>query len=427
MIGRKDGRKATIPNLSEQTIEKEKALKGNLKYHALRHKIANIPNLWKAFKAVKRNKGVAGVDRVTIKEFGNNLVRNLLSIKKNLLEKEYKASAILRKYIPKGKYEKRPLGIPIVKDRVIQQAYRQVLEPIYEEDFHENSYGYRGGKGCKQAIEKVVEYWKEGYTEVVDADIKGFFDNINHELIMKLVRQKVSDGWVIRGIKAMLKAEIVEGEEKTKPERGTPQGGVLSPLLANIVLNELDWELHRRGIKFVRYADDFLCLTKTEKEAYEIKEFLGEFLKEKLDLELSEEKTTVTNFWKGFKFLGYHFHGNHLGIREKSLEKFKDTVRLYTKRSQNSSNRNIAEIIEDKLNPLIRGFANYFKLGENSKLYRYLDCWVRMRIRAMKNKRISRLDNIRIRNKRFLNWGLLSLSEIHKKHNAVLRYVCLPL
>lgn len=399
---------------------------GDLKYHSLRGKIASLSNLYEAFYKVKRNKGAAGVDRVSIAMFEGNLKENILAIHRQLMNQEYCPDPVLRRYIPKGRNELRPLGIPTVKARVIQQAFLQVLEPIFEPHFHSCSFGYRVGRGCHDAIREVFSRWKEGYCQVVDADIKGFFDNIDHGVLMRLVRQRIGDGWVLRAIGRMLKAPIVEKGKVMVPQKGTPQGAVISPLLANIVLNVLDWELNQRGIKFARYADDFVCLTKSKQDALQVMDFLKHFLEDRLLLELSSEKSSVTDFWKGFSFLGYKFRANHLGIIDKSLEKFKDKVRLITRRYQNSSNNNIRRRIEI-LNPVLRGFANYFKLAERKQVMKYLDCWVRMRVRAMKFKRISPLDNYRLRNKRFRKWGLVSLLEMYENHNAVLQYAGSPL
>lgn len=400
---------------------------GDLKCHSLRDKIASKSNLHKVFKKVKRSKGVAGIDRVTIEQFESNLEENIKSIHKELMNREYRPKPIQRRYIPKEGGKKRPLGISVVRDRVIQQAFKQVLEPIFEPQFHPCSYGYRPKRGCHDAIKKVAYLLKKGYRHVVDADIEGFFDNIDHDLIMRLVRQRVSDGWVLRAIGRMLKAQIVEDGEVIVAQKGTPQGSGLSPLLANIVLNELDWKLEQEGVKFVRYADDSLCLARRKPSALQEMALMKRIVEEELFLKLSMEKTTVTDFWRGFSFLGYKFRGNHLGIKDKSLKKFKEKVRVITRRNQNSSNRNIRQMIEKELNPVIRGFANYYKFAEVKTRMKYLDCWVRMRIRAMKYKRISPKDNYRLRNKRFRKWKMIFLSEVYQTQNAVLRFSSSPI
>ncbi|MDI6733728.1 MAG: group II intron reverse transcriptase/maturase [Planctomycetota bacterium] len=395
----------------------------HLKYHSLRDKIYSLSNLYKAFYKVKRNKGACGVDKVTISMFENNLSANLLAIQTELRIKKYKSGDVRRVYIPKDGNKFRPLGIPRIRDRVIQQAFLQILGPIFERIFHDNSYGYRPNRSAHMAISKLWTFKEKGYYQVVDMDIKGFFDNINHKLMMDLVRQEVSDGWVLDSIYGMLKAGISEGGRVTTPTKGTPQGSVASPLLANIVLNKLDWWLDQNAVQFVRYADDFVCFSNNRQSAIKLMELIPKFLKEELALEISEEKSTVTSFCKGFTFLGYKFKANAIGIKEKSLSKFKDNIRSLTVRCHNSSNRNLTELINDKINPVIRGFANYFKLAECSTLFwMKLDCWMRMRLRAMKYKKLSRLNNYRMRNKRFVKMGLLSLYEVFKAHNINLKY-----
>lgn len=394
---------------------------GNPKYHSLRDKICLLSNLYKAFYKVKRNKGACGVDKVSIKMFETNLEANILAIQRRLKTQMYKPQNVRRVYIPKENNKLRPLGIPTVRDRVIQQAFLQILEPIFEPIFHNNSYAFRHNRSAHQAISKLWTYKQSGYYQVVDMDIKSFFDNIDHQLIMELVRQKVRDGWVLKTIQNMLKAGIQEGRKITIPVKGTPQGSVISPLLANIVLNELDWWLDKNGINFVRYADDFVCLSNSKQSADKLMELIPEFLKRKLKLEISTEKSTVTSFCKGFNYLGYKFKANTIGIKEKSLTKFKDNIRSLTIRSRNSSNRNLTELIQQKINPVIRGFANYFKLAECSVLFvGNLDCWIRMRLRTMKYKKMSQLNNFRFRNKRFMKMGLLSLYEIFKAHDIKL-------
>lgn len=393
------------------------------KYHSLRDKIYSLSNLYKAFYKVKRNKGACGVDKVTISMFENNLSANLLAIQKELKTRKHNPKNVRRVYIPKERNKFRPLGIPTVRDRVIQQAFLQILEPIFEQVFHNNSFGYRHNRSAHKAISKLWTFKEEGYYQVVDMDIKGFFDNIDHKLVMDLVRQKVSDSWVLGSIYAMLKAGILESGRVTTPTKGTPQGSGISPLLANIVLNKLDWWLEQNAVRFVRYADDFVCFSNDRQSAIKLMELIPEFLKKELKLEISEEKSTVTSFCKGFVFLGYKFKANAIGIKEKSLSKFKDNIRSLTIRCHNSSNRNLTELIDEKINPVVRGFANYFKLAECTTLFwRKLDCWIRMRLRAMKYKELSRLNNYRMRNKRFVKMGLISLYEIFKTHNINLKY-----
>ena len=215
---------------------------------------------------VKKNKGKAGLDRVSIKQFAKNLENNIQNIHKELKTAIYNPSPVLRVYIPKGRHDKRPLGIPIVKDRVVQQAFRQIIEPIFEKDFSDNSFGFRLKRCCHDAIKRLEQYKQEGYRSILDADIKAFYDTIPHKLIMDRLCEKIADGWVLNSIENMLKAGVMEDGIVHETNQGTPQGGVISPLLANLVGDIIDKELEKEGYKFVRYADDFVVMTKTQEE-----------------------------------------------------------------------------------------------------------------------------------------------------------------
>lgn len=382
-----------------------------LKYHSLRDKVFSLKNLYSAFQQVKKNKGKAGLDRVSIKQFETNLDVNIINIHKELKTAIYKPQPVLRVYIPKGKYEKRPLGIPIVKDRVIQQAFRQIIEPIFEKEFSENSFGFRPKRSCHNAIKRVEQYKQEGYRYVLDADIKAFYDTIPHKLIMKKLCEKIADGWVLTSIENMLKAGVMEDEVKHKTTEGTPQGGVISPLLANLVGDIIDKELEKANYKFVRYADDFIVVTKINEELPTALFVVKEVIEKKLGMKLSEDKTKLTNFKRGFRFLGYKFNGRYKGISSKSMDKLKDNIRNITRRSQGV---NLKTVI-DRVNPVIRGHVNYFRLGDVQKTYRNLDCWVRMRLRYFKFSRKWKTDNRRFPIHRFSKMGLLSFEQMFLK------------
>lgn len=382
-----------------------------LKFHSLRDKIFCIKNLRSAFKHVKKNKGRAGLDRVSIHQFEADLENNLQAIHKSLKTNVYKPLPVVRVFIPKGRNDKRPLGIPTVKDRVVQQAFRQIIEPIFEKDFSDNSFGFRPGRSCHDAIKKLEEYKQEGYSYVLDADIKAFYDTIPHKLIMKRLCGKIADGWVLNSIESMLKAGIMKDGVLHKSVEGVPQGGVISPLLANLIGDIIDKELEAKGLKFVRYADDFVVLSKKRNKLPGILKTVKDIVENKLKMELSEDKTELSNFRRGFRFLGYKFHNRYKGISRKSIDKFKDNIRTVTRRNQG---RNLASII-DRANPVIRGFVNYFQLGNVFRLYRLLDPWIRMRLRASKFSRKWKTDNWRFKNKRFFKMGLLSLEQEHLK------------
>lgn len=385
-----------------------------LKWHSLRDKVFSLKNLYSAFQHVKKNKGKAGLDRVSIKQFEANLDVNIINIHNELKTTVYKPSPVLRVYIPKDRHSKRPLGIPIVRDRVIQQAFRQIIEPIFEKTFSDNSFGFRPEKSCHDAIKRVEQYKEEGYRYVLDADIKAFYDTIPHKVILDRLREKIADGWVLNSITNMLKAGVMEDGIFHETNEGTPQGGVISPLLANLVGDVIDKELEKAGYKFVRYADDFIVMTKTEAELPAALSFVKEVIEGKLGLKLSEDKTKLTNFKRGFRFLGYDFIGKYKGISGKSLNKLKDNIREITKRTQGV---NLKTVI-DRINPVIRGHVNYFRLGDMQTVYRKLDCWVRMRLRCFKFSRKWRTDNKRFPIHRFKKMRLLSFEEEFLKRCA---------
>jgi group II intron reverse transcriptase/maturase len=358
-----------------------------------------------SWKAVKRNRGTAGIDKVSIELYSQHVGTNLEQLMRELKTRSYQPKPLKRVYIPKGKNKLRPLGIPAVACRVAQEVLRRLISPIFEKLFHDNSYGFRPGRNCHQAISKVKEYLSEGYLYIVDADIKGFFDNIPHELIMAGVSAEIADGNILQLIEKFLKSGVMEEGQLRPTTKGTPQGGVFSPLLANIVLNRLDHELDKQGYKFVRYADDFIILCKTMEQAEEALHFAKEILEGTMKLELSPEKTKICHLKAGFDFLGFHFSLNGLSIREKSKEKFRNTVREITMRSRNLDSKAI-----EKLNQVIRGTVNYFAHPLSTIKTHFLDMdrWIRKRLRCMKYKRISKSDNWRMKIKHIRRLGVLS-------------------
>lgn len=379
-----------------------------IKHHSLTGRIT--PDLMRrAFRNVRRNRGAAGIDKVSIIMFEANLEQNLLALMRDLKTRgAYQALPLRRTYIPKGPGQTRPLGIPAVRDRVAQEVLRLILSPLFERLFHDDSYGFRPRRNCHMAVAKVVELHRLGHTYVLDADIKGFFDNLPHSVIMTALRAEVADGNILDLIEKFLKAGVMEGGVFQHTRLGTPQGGVISPLLANIALNSLDWHLHERGLRFVRYADDFVVLCRTEAQAQEAHAAVEHHLTS-LGLTLSTEKTKETKFREGFAFLGFVISSWSITMRPKAVEKFKTKVRELTPRSHNLD----ARVIE-KLNRVIRGTANYFAatFADVGDRFRGLDRWIRMRLRCMKYKRKSRADNGRIRLERFRRLGLLFLTDL---------------
>lgn len=374
------------------------------KAHSLTGRITQ-PLLLAAFKAVKRNRGAAGIDKVSIKMFEANLAQNLAALERDLKNGSFLPLPLRRKYIDKGGGKLRPLGIPAVRDRVAQEVLRRLLHPIFERLFHEASFGFRPGRNCHQALELAMKHHDQGYRVVLDADIVGFFDNLLHALIKEAVAAQVADGNILNLVEKFLRAGVMENGLFKPTTVGTPQGGVISPLLANIVLNHLDWQLDKLGYRFVRYADDFVVLCQTQAQAEEAKTQVTHIL-DQLGLKLSAEKTRITTYGKGYSFLGFVMSSRSKRMRPKSQDKFKDKVRELTVRSRNLD----AELIE-KLNRVIQGTANYFatRWSTNRWRLRNLDRWIRRRLRCVKFKRFSYQDNHRMRGKQFERLGLLRL------------------
>ncbi len=378
------------------------------KVHSLTGRIT--PELMRqAFKAVKKNRGAAGLDKVSIKMFESNLEQNLEALMKDLKSRTYQPIPLKRVHIPKGKGKLRPLGIPAVGCRVAQEVVRRLINPIFEKMFHDCSYGFRPGRNCHMALEKLLVYAHDGHQVVFDADIKAFFDNISHKLIMELVAAQIADGNILGLIEKFLRSGVMEDGVLKPTTKGTPQGGVISPLLANIVLNHLDWQLESNGFKFVRYADDFVVLCKSMRQAEKAHELVQRIVQQDLHLELSPQKTKIVRLSQGFEFLGFYISSRSTRMRNKSVEKFKMKIRSLTKRSYNLD----AELIV-KLNRVIRGTVNYFNASFASVItqFRKLDAWIRKRIRCMKYKRISRNDNWRMKKKYIYRLGLLSCHKL---------------
>ena len=372
--------------------------KKKLRVHSLTGRIT--PDLMeKAFKAVKANRGTVGVDKVSIEMFEANLDQNLAKLLRQLKDRSYQPIPLKRVMIPKGtekNSKSRPLGIPTVRCRIAQEVVRQLINSTFEKIFHPHSYGFRERRNGHQAIQQVLTYIQEGYNVVVDVDIKGFFDNISHDLINQKVQTEIADGNILGLINKFLKSGVMEHGVLKPTVKGTPQGGVISPLLANIVLNHLDWKLHEAGYKFVRYADDFVVLCKSMQQAEQALDFVTAIVEGQLALTLSPEKTKLNKAKYGFDFLGFRIAWRSIQMRQKSEKNFKMKIRYITKR-----HHNFDKTVIEKLNRVIRGTLNYFGpiFATSGTKFRNLDQWIRKRIRCMKLKRISREDNEKIRTK----------------------------
>ena len=367
-----------------------------------------------AFKAVKRNRGAAGVDKVSIQMFEANLADNLRILMQDLKNGSFEPKPLRRVFIPKNETEFRPLGIPTVRDRVAQEVIRRLLAPIFEPFFHQSSFAYIRDRNAHQAVEALLALHCAGMRVVLDADIQGFFDNLSHRVIMNAVAEEVADGNILRLVEKFLKSGVMEYGVRKPTTIGTPQGGVVSPLLANIVLNHLDWQLHHAGFAFVRYADDFVVVCPSTNRAEEARAFVESIL-DKLGLKLSPSKTKIVSYGKGYSFLGFVISSRSRRMRPKSVKKFKDKIRELTRRKHNFE----AEVIV-KLNRVIGGTARYFATsfftGRSS--FHKLDSWIRMRLRCMKFKRKSRHDNHKLRVKKFTKLGLLTLESFCHDHPA---------
>ena len=386
------------------------------KWYSLMDKVYTLPSLRKAFERVKANGGVAGVDHVTVEEFERHLEANLETLSQALKDGSYRPQAIRRVWIPKpGSKEKRPLGIPTVRDRVVQAALRAVLEPIFERDFAAQSYGFRPNRGCKDALRRVDALLKAGYNWVVDADLKSYFDTIPHAALLAQVREKVTDGRMLGLLEAFLTQKVMETAEGWVPEEGTPQGAVISPLLSNLYLGPLDQHMARQGLEMVRYADDFIILCRSEAGAREALEQVRQWTAS-AGLKLHLVKTRIVDATQkgGFDFLGYHFERGYRWPREKSKQKLRDTIRAMTRRT---NGRSLAAIITD-LNQTLQGWFEYFKHSHYTT-FDAIDRWVRQRLRSLLRKRRGGhgcgrgWDNVRWPPAFFAQQGLFSFVAAH--------------
>lgn len=353
------------------------------RYYSLIDKVYELRNLYEAWLAVKRNKGAAGVDRVSVTRFEKDLERNLRRLHQQLRDGTYKPPPVRRVYIDKADGSKRPLGIPAVADRVVQMATVRVLTPIFEAEFLPCSHGFRPGRSTRTAVAMVEEYRKQGFRWVVDVDFKSYFDTLDHEVLMAKVKERITDGRILGLIRSWLTAGVMSDGNLTYQTTGTPQGGVISPLLANIYLHSLDSALTNWGYKVVRYADDMVVLCPSLNKAKTALGLLKQMAEGELKLTLHPKKTRLTTFGQGFDFLGFTFKRQHRVARKRALEKFKERVRELTPRQTHLT---LKEVIAN-LNPLIRGWGNYFRLGHMKGRFEVLDQWIRMRIRSIWLKR----------------------------------------
>lgn len=417
------------------------------KWYSLIDKIWALPNMEEAFLEVRSNRGAAGVDGVTIKDFEVDLKDNVQILQQEVQDKTYKPRPVKRVYIPKPDGSQRPLGIPTVRDRVVQASVRRILEPIFEAKFLDCSFGFRPNRSAHMALEKIHKDLLDGYIYVIDADLKSYFDTIPHDKLIKAVKEEVTDGSVLRLIRSFLEAGVMEGGSFQMNDKGTPQGGVISPLLANIYLHPLDETMTERGHRITRYADDFVICCKSQKGAERVLKSVTRLLETKLGLKVHPEKTKIVNSLEdSFIFLGHEFKRKYwVKPAPKALEKFKGKVKEITRRNQTV---NIERLIKEKLNPYLRGWGNYFGHWHVKTLFQEFDKWIRRRLRMVQLRswrKIRKLHrelrrrkwkgelprlrmyrwrsslstpvHVAIPNERFKEIGLVSLVDIYNEHH----------
>ena len=382
-------------------------------------------NLQSACDQVWRNGGSAGADEQTVAHFGRHAEAELQRLHEQLRDGTYRPQPVRRAWIAKlGSKEKRPLGIPAVRDRIVQGALRHVVEPIFEADMAEHSYGFRPGRGAKDALRRVDHLLKAGHDWVVDADLKSYFDTIPHDRLLALVKTRVADGRVLALVESFLRAGVLETAKGWQPTaRGTPQGGVISPLLANVYLNPLDHQMAAAGWEMVRYADDFVILCRSEAEAQAALAAVRQWVSE-AGLTLHPEKTRVVNAAQpgGFDFLGYHFERGMKWPRKKSLKKLKDRVRAQTSRLDG---RSLSAIVAD-VNRSLRGWYGYFQ-HSHANTFATVDGYVRRRLRSMLQWRLDGVGkgigaaHQRWPNEWFAHCGLLSLAAEHEWTRTIVK------
>lgn len=340
-------------------------------------------NMWLGLKQVERNRGAAGVDKMTVEQLRPYLREHWLRIKEELLAGKYQPQPVRKVEIPKpGGKGMRMLGIPTVIDRLIQQALHQVLSPLFELSFSESSYGFRPQRSAQQAVLKAREYVREGRRWVVDLDLEKFFDRVNHDVLMSRLARRIKDKRVLRLIRRYLQAGMMSNGLATARREGTPQGGPLSPLLSNILLDELDKELERRGHKFCRYADDCNIYVRSRSAGERVMKSLTRFLERRLRLRVNAEKSAVARPWER-KFLGYSLtwhHQSRLKVAASSVQRLKEKLREILRRGRG---RNLGKLIKEELTPLLRGWMNYFRLAEVKGIFEELDSWIRRKLRGL--------------------------------------------
>jgi len=357
------------------------------KYYSLYGRLLEKQKLYEAFKHVKRAKGAAGIDGQSLSAFGANLDAELSLLLLELREKRYQPSPVKRVTIAKAGGGERKLGIPTVRDRIVQQTLRRVLEPIFDPGFHPSSYGYRKGRSCHHAISKAQLFIRRYDRRwVVDMDLSKCFDTLNHDLIIQQFREKVTDGSILNLLRSFLESGVMVGGEFEQSFVGSPQGGVISPLIANVYLDQFDQHMKRRGHRIIRYADDILILCGSESGAKHARSVATTYLEETLKLTVNTDKTHIAHSDTGVKFLGVEIRTGFTRIQEQKVKAFKAKVKQITRRN---TGENLAGVIRE-LNPVLRGFVNYFRIANCKGVVKALMSWIRHRLRAIQMKQWKR-------------------------------------
>ena len=394
------------------------------KYYSLIDKIYNKQNILNAFKLVKKNKGAPGIDGETVLDFEALLDDKINEIHCELKSGKYKPSPVKRTYIDKDDGTKRPLGIPTVKDRVVQQAVRNIIEPIFEPTFHPSSYGYRPKRSCQMAVAKAesfANYW--GLQYVVDMDLSKCFDTLNHDMIIDSINEKISDGKVLKLIRNFLESGILEDGAFSETTIGSPQGGVISPLLMNIYMDKFDQKMKSLNIRIVRYADDILIFAKSKIEAGRYREIATRILEQELKLKVNTNKTHITDNDKGISYLGFIIKEKYISIHPKRIKKFKEKVRRLTPRN---SGYNV-EYLVYRLNQVIRGWCNYFRISNCKRVFENLMKWIRRRLRMKQMKEWKSYKSLHKTLRRRGYKGAFKKISMTRWRNSVSPLVCMAL
>jgi RNA-directed DNA polymerase len=352
-----------------------------MKYYSLIDKVYNKRNLEEAYLTVRANKGAPGVDGQTVDAYGENLEAELDKLHLELKTGEYKPMPVRRVEISKPDGGKRLLGVPTIKDRVVQQALLNIMQPIFDPDFHPSSYGYRPGRSCQQAVAEAERYINQhGFEYVVDMDLSKCFDRLDHELILQGVNRKISDGSVLRLIQQFLEAGVMKDGTYEETNVGSPQGGVISPLIANIYLDYFDQIMKTMGIHIIRYADDSLVFARSQRQAERYKRKAFKILEDELKLVVNREKTQIVSVEEGIPYLGFVIYRRYVTIHSKKIKAFKNNVRKLTPRNHPMN----IEAMVKRLNSFLRGWINYFRAANCKSVVRSLMGWTRRRLRMKK-------------------------------------------